>query len=119
MTDKPGKFDRDVSRFFAEELLPLAQRLKADGVKLMDPGPQPGATSYYNRRHQPSMTRADFEQGGLSTPQRAEAEMRAAWSKAIGHPLAPLVPGVARLACELRQRHVQSSEVSAFVYAMY
>jgi hypothetical protein len=117
MTD--AKTERAVSRFFEQQLLPLARRLKDDGVKLLDPGPEPGAASYYIKRSQPMMTRADFEQGGLSTPERAQAEMRAAWSTALGHPLAPLAPAVAQLACELRQQQTQSSEVSAFVYAMY
>ena len=119
MTEASAKADREVERFFETQLLPLAQRLRADGVKLLDPGPQPGATSYYIQRHQRAMSRADFEQGGLSTPQRAEAEMRAAWSSALGHPLAPLASEVARLACSLRQGQTQSSDVSAFVYAMY
>jgi hypothetical protein len=65
------------------------------------------------------MRREDFECGGLSTPQQALPEMKAMWSESAGHPLAPLAAGVAQLACSLRKGQTQSSDVSAFVYAMY
>ncbi|MBL8330600.1 MAG: hypothetical protein JNJ71_17310 [Rubrivivax sp.] len=118
MTDQ-AKAQREIARFFTEQMMPLAERLKADRVKLLDPGPQPGAASYFVKRTQRSMSREDFERGGLTSPERAEAEMKAVWSQAAGHPLAPLAPAVARLAGELRQGQTQSSDVSQFVYAMY
>ncbi len=116
MTDKAHE---DTERFFNQQLMPLATRLKAQGVALLDPGPDAGAASYYLPRTQRRMRREDFECGGLSTPQHAQAEMAAMWRQADRHPLAPLAAGVAQLACSLRKGQAQSSDVSAFVYAMY
>jgi hypothetical protein len=117
MTDE--KQQREIKRFFDEQLLPLAAQLKAKGVNLLDAGPQPGAASYYITRQHRSMSPADFETGGLTSPAKAQAEMRQVWNAAAGHPLAPLADGVARLAGELRQDQEQSSDVSSFIYAMY
>lgn len=117
MTDE--KQQREIKRFFDEQLLPLAAQLKSRGVSLLDPGPQPDAASYYIARQQRSMSPADFENGGLTSPEKAGAEMRQVWSSAAGHPLAPLADPVARLAGELRQNQEQASDVSSFIYAMY
>ena len=117
MTD--DKRQREITRFFDDQLLPLAQQLKAQGVSLLDPGPQPGAASYYLVRQQRSMSPADFESGSLTSPASALADLQSVWSAASGHPLAPLVPAMARLAGELRQGPEQSGDVSTFIYAMY
>jgi hypothetical protein len=108
-----------IARFFEAELLPLADKLKAQGVSLLDAGPQLGAKSYYITRPQRRMTPADFEQGGLTSAAQAPAEMQAVWSAAAGHPLAPLAQGVAKLAGQLKCSQEQSSDVSTFIYAMY
>jgi hypothetical protein len=113
------KRQREIQRFFDEQLMPLAAQLKQQGLPLLDAGPVPGATSYYIPRQQRRMSTADFEQGGLTSPQLAAQEMRKVWNAAAGHPLAPLADGTARLAGELRQGQEASGDVSTFIYAMY
>jgi len=117
MTDPQA--DREIERFFTERLQPLGAKLRAEGGRLLDAGLQPGAASYFVPRRQRSMTRADFERGGLTGADSAEREMQDAWRAAEGHPLAPLAADVARLACRLRQQQSQSSDLPPFIYAMY
>jgi hypothetical protein len=113
------KRQREIKRFFDEQLLPLAAQLKARGMPLLDAGPEPGASSYFIPRQQRRMRPADFEQGGLTSPETALQDIRKVWNSAAGHPLAPLAEGVARLAVDLRQGQEQSGDVSTFIYAMY
>ncbi|MCE2659715.1 MAG: hypothetical protein LW854_15970 [Rubrivivax sp.] len=113
------KRQREIKRFFDEQLLPLAAQLKAQGLPLLDAGPEPSAASYFIPRQQRRMTPADFDQGGLTSPESAAQDIRKVWSATAGHPLAPLADSVARLAVDLRQGQEQSGDVSTFIYAMY
>jgi hypothetical protein len=113
------KIDREIDRFFSDELLPLAARLKGESVRFLETRLEQGAASYFVRRPQSAMARIDFESGGCTSPDGVEADLAGLWSRGDGKPLAVMAPGIAQLARTLRQVEVESGDVSNFVYVMY
>jgi len=111
--------DRDIDRLFSEELLPLASRLKSDGVQLLETRLKEGASSYFIRREHVGMTKSDFETGGCASPDNLEADLARLWNRGSDPSLATLAPAMAKLARTLRQVQDQGSDVSSFIYVMY
>ena len=111
--------DSDIDRLFSGELLPLAARLKNEGVKLLETRLEKGASSYFVRRPSIGMTKGDFETGGCSSPDTLEADLARLWARGNDGSLAILAPGIARLARSLRLVEEESGDVSNFIYVMY
>jgi hypothetical protein len=112
------KSEREIDRFFDQELLPLASRLKGMRVALLEASLESGASTYFVRRPKVAMAKADFEWGGCASGQTVTADLRRLWTGGDAS-LATLAPGVARLAGMLRESEQESSDVSNFVYVMY
>lgn len=113
------KIDREIDRLFSEKLLPLAARLKSENVRLLETQLEKGAPSYFVRRPKAAMAKSDFESGGCSSPDRAEAELAGLWAGDGDKALSTLAPAVAQLARSLRQVQEESGDVSNFIYVMY
>jgi hypothetical protein len=113
------KIDRDIDQMFSEELLPLAARLKREGVKFLDAQPEKDAASYFVRRAKIGMARIDFESGGCASPATVEADLARLWNRGNDGSLATLAPGMATLARTLRQVQAETADVSNFIYVMY
>ncbi|MFZ1908336.1 MAG: hypothetical protein WAU52_04560 [Burkholderiales bacterium] len=112
------KTEREIDRFFGDELLPLAARLKGKGVSFLETRLGSGAPTYFSRRPKVAMAKADFEWGGFASAQTVTADLEKLGSGGDAS-LATLAPGVARLARMLRASEQESSDVSRFVYVMY
>lgn len=113
------KVDREIYRFFGEEVLPLGVQMKSGNVELLATRLTQGDASYFVRRSNTAMTKSDFEAGGCASVETVEADLARAWNRADSASLLALAPGIAGLARTLRQVDQQSGEVSEFVYAMY
>jgi hypothetical protein len=113
------KSEREIDRFFDDELLPLASRLKGKGVVFLETRLDSGVPSYFSRRPKVTMAKADFEWGGCASAQTVKADLQTLGSGGDASSLATLAPGVARLAGKLRASEQESSDVSSFVYVMY
>ncbi|MGZ5730995.1 MAG: hypothetical protein ACXWJA_02825 [Caldimonas sp.] len=116
MTDK---FDAEIDRFFEHELMPLAERAKAKGVRLLQTQRLPELPSYYVRREHRSMSKADFDDGGCRSANSVEQDLRALWESDREIGLAALAPSLARLAKNLRAVEKEADDVSNFIYMMY
>ena len=116
MTDK---LDREIDRFFTQELLPLAKQAKAKGVQLLQTRLAADVPSYYVRREQRSMAKADFETGGCASPETVEQDLTTLWKDDREIGLARLAPSMAKLANSLRSVEKEADDVSSFIYVMY
>jgi hypothetical protein len=116
MTDR---FDQEIERFFDHELLPLAERAKAKGVRFLQTQLGGDVPSYYVRREKRSMSKADFESGGCASAQTVEQDLKALWEgdREIG--LVKLAPSLAKLAKGLHAVEKDDDDVSDFIYVMY
>jgi hypothetical protein len=121
MTDENARLrdERALKRFFDERLIPAADRLKADGVELLDTKLDPAAQSYYRKRRLTTMRPVDFRWGGAHAPAQLEADLRHLWSDSEIPALAALAAEVARLALALRRDDDQAADVADFIYVMY
>ncbi len=121
MTDNSsgGRTHKDQDQFFDRELMPLASRLKSEGVVFLETARADGATSYYVQRPASAMDRAAFEWGGVDSADQLEAALARLWQDPASKPLAGLAPSLAKLALALYQVEDQPGEVSSFVYVMY
>lgn len=111
------KIDKLADELFTREVLPLAQGLKGQGVALLETRYRQDEPTYWVTRSHRTMTKADFERGGVASSEAAAGAFAALWP--AGSPLAPLAPSMAKLALQIRQTHEITAEVSQFVYAMY
>lgn len=114
--DKTGKALR---AFFDDELMPLAARMKQDGVQFLDVKIDKGVDSYYINRKKRSMTRADFEWGGAELVETFANQIKEFWRGQGQDRLVTLVPTLEKLAVALQTNDEQDSEVSPFIYVMY
>lgn len=105
--------DRDalLAAFFREHLAPAAEKLKARGVELVEPGPDAGAESYWHTREEgrAALVALDFD--------RLDESLRALWA---AHPeLADLAGPLADLARVVEEERGEALEVDEFVYQMF
>ena len=113
------QFDREIERLFINEIVPLGKRAKSEGTVMLETRWSKDAPSYFRPRSKTSMTRADFESGGCTSPETAVADLRRLWSNEVDSPLAALAPAFAKLATGLRDVQREADEVSSFIYVMY
>ena len=116
MTDK---FDQEIERFYDEELLPLADRAKAKGVRFLETQLGGDAPSYYVKRERRLMSKADFETGGCASTQTVEEALKTLWKDDRDIGLAKLAPSLAKLAKGLHAVEKDDADVSTFIYVMY
>ncbi|HWW68588.1 MAG TPA: hypothetical protein VN089_01480 [Duganella sp.] len=79
-------------------------------------------SSYYVRRAQTVMTRADFDAPSCLTPDDFERRLAAYWGQSGHAELASLAPLVAAAAREFKALHepaAPAAELSPYVYAMF
>ena len=85
-------------------------------------GADPKLSSYYVKRVQTVMTRADFDAPSCLAPDDFERRLGAYWSQTGRSELAALAPLVAAAARELKALHAPAApagELSPYVYAMF
>jgi hypothetical protein len=106
--------DRRLGRFFDKRLVPLAERLRARGVRFFPLGPDGEAESYYV-----PASRGEPEFIELEGPAACEKALRDLWEGETMPELAALAGPLMALARRLEIREDQWSEISPFVYVMY
>jgi len=111
-TDERRK-DQRLRQYFAQVLVPAADRLRARGVRLMPLGPEPEADTWYvpGPSGEPEFVEFDVED--------CERIMRAFWEAQGCHELAEMAGQLAELAQELEIGEEESSDVSPFIYVMF
>jgi hypothetical protein len=113
------KLDQEIEQFFDRELLPLADRAKAKGVRFLQTDLAGDVPSYYVKRERRSMSKADFETGGCASTQTVAEDLKNLWKDDPEIGLAKLAPSLARLAEGLHAVEKDDGDVSSFIYVMY
>ena len=108
-----------IDRFFDGELMPMAQRLRASDPGVFLTKPDPAAQSYYIRRTRRTMSKADFEVAGCADGAELARRLAAHWNACGCASLAPLAPGLGRIADAVRVEEHENADVSPFVYVMF
>jgi hypothetical protein len=102
-----------LGRFFDRRLVPLAEKLRARGVRFFPMGPEPEAASYYV----PPRRGPEFIE--LEGPAECEKALRDLWEQRTIPELAALAGPILELAKQIEIREEESGEISPFVYVMY
>ncbi len=118
-TDRDEAARRALESFFDERLTPLSMKLREQGVTLFAPGPDPTRESYFVTRHQPAMTREEFEAPSCEDFDDFARRLEAMWKSRGREDLAELSGDLARLARLAYTLDEESAEVSPFVYVMF
>jgi len=69
-----------VREFFFAELLPLAEKLRAEGKYFFSVKPDPGVQTYYVTRDKRKMNPEDFEAAGCESEDSLEKAFVALWT---------------------------------------
>jgi len=107
---------------FDEVLLPISDRMRAEGVQAFPTKPDVTWLSYYVRRKRSSMTHQDFTSASCSGQAGLERRLARFWHTLGRHELEARSPEFARAAAGARLAladRQQSPELSPYVYAMF
>ena len=109
----------EVKKFFFEELMPLAEKLRDEGKSFFAVRPDPAAKTYYIKRKKTAMDPASFEVAGCDSFDSFEKALADMWTSQ-GYPeLAVLAPTLLKLTKSIYSVEEQSEEVSPFIYVMF
>ena len=108
-----------INRFFDNELMPLADRLRGSAPGVFLAKVDPSAASYYVRRGRRTMSKADFEVAACADGAEFARRLAAHWNACGCQPLAALAPGLGRIADAVRVEEHDNADVSPFVYVMF
>jgi hypothetical protein len=107
---------------FDEVLLPIAERMRADGVQAFPLAPDVTWLSYYVRRRRSAMTHDDFISASCADTAELERRLGAHWHALGRHELAGHAARFAAAAQQARPLLAAgeaADEPSPYVYAMF
>jgi hypothetical protein len=107
---------------FDEVLMPIAQRMKADGIQAFPLAPDVSWLSYYVRRKRSAMGPADFSSASCGDVAEFEQRLCAHWDGLGRHDLAAQAgqfAKVARAAMAAQAGQPAKADLSPYVYAMF
>lgn len=107
---------------FDEVLLPLSERMRADGVQAFPLKPDVSWLSYYVRRKRSAMMPEDFSSACCADRAELEQRLAASWHALGRHALEARAAEFANAAAAAKQvlaNTQQSPELSPYVYAMF
>ncbi|TWT44872.1 hypothetical protein RAS1_12900 [Phycisphaerae bacterium RAS1] len=108
-----------IHEFHARQLVPLAEKLVAQGRAVMPLEPEPAVASYYEQRKKTSMSPTDFEVFGTAQVGDFRDALAQLWKSQGWSELAPLAPGLAEIAQAVYFVEDRDEEVSPFLYVMF
>lgn len=114
--------DAMLGALFDEVLLPIAQRMQAEGAQVFPLAPDVSWLSYYVRRKRSAMAPADFSSASCSHVGEFEQRLQAHWQALGRHELAAQAgqfAKVAQAAMEAQEEVAPKVELSPYVYAMF
>ncbi len=100
-------------------LLPLAQRMQAEGIQAFPMAPDVSWLSYYVRRRRSSMGPADFDSAACAGLAELEARLAAHWLALGRTELAAQAGQFAAAARVPAADGADGAELSPYVYAMF
>ncbi len=114
--------DAMLGALFDEVLMPMAQRMQADGVEAFPRAPDVSWLSYYVRRKRSAMKPDDFSSASCSDVDEFEQRLAAHWQGLGRHELVAHVSqfaSIARAAIHAQADVPARVELSPYVYAMF
>ena len=108
--------------FFDEVLMPMAERIRANGIQPFPMRPDVSRLSYYTRRSTCSMTRADFTDPSCIGFDDFERSLARHWKSRSRHELVgevPRITAIARAAHAAHNKTEDKQHVSPLIYAMF
>ena len=111
-----------MGELFDEVLLPLAERMRAEGRRAFPLAPDVSWLSYYNKRRRSAMSHDDFSSACCADSGELARRLAACWHALGRHELAGQAArfgAAAALARPLMVEGEASAELSPYVYAMF
>lgn len=112
-TDRDSDNERELRRFFRERLVPVARRLREQGVRLYEPRPDPAAASYWVRHEAAETPFAAIE------PDRWAALLAELWNREGHDDLAALTGPLFDMASRVAPRGGDDDDISPYIYVMF
>lgn len=114
-----GKVHEAIGRFFDQELMPLAERIRSTHPGLFLSQVDPAVGSYYVKRSKRAMSKADFEVASSADGDEFARRLASWWTATGCGALVSLAPGIGRIADQVRVEEHDNADVSPFVYVMF
>lgn len=111
-----------IGALFDDVLMPMAERMRANGVRPFSVKPDVTRLSYYARRSSCSMTHDDFTASSCIDVDDFERRLAARWETLGRHDLVREVPRIAAVADAAHAAFAldkQDAEVSPYIYVMF
>lgn len=111
-----------LAALFDEVLMPIAQRMQAEGAEVFPLAPDVSWLSYYTRRKRSAMAPADFNSASCADVAEFEQRLRAYWESLGRSELAAQAGQFATAARAARSAQAAlpaPDNVSPYVYAMF
>lgn len=123
MSSIDGKqVDEVMGALFDEVLLPMSERMRAEGRQPFPLAPDVAWLSYYNKRRRSAMTHDDFTSACCADPAELARRLTAFWHAQGRHELAAQAGRFAQAAAQVRPlvaKQDASPELPPYVYAMF
>lgn len=101
-----------LARFYREHIIPIAEKVAANGIELFPLGPDDSSESYFVDREPGESYLHTVDNSNLNS------ELTALWSSDRVPGMKDLAVPILELAEKLREK-AQSDDVSPFIYAMF
>ncbi|MGZ8289089.1 MAG: hypothetical protein ACXW2U_06220 [Telluria sp.] len=111
-----------MGELFDEVLLPLAERMRAEGKQAFPLAPDVTVLSYYNKRRRSAMGHDDFTSASCFDTDELERRLGECWHALGRHDLAGHAGRFAAAAAQARPllaERATGPELSPYVYAMF
>lgn len=102
-----------LNRFYREHVLPIAEHAAAEGIEIFPLGPDAGCESYFIDRKPGESYIHEIDHANM------EEELSRLWSADRLRGMESLAKPIVLLAESLREKEVESDDVSPFIYAMF
>jgi hypothetical protein len=102
-----------LARFYREHILPIAEDAAADGVEIFPLGPDADCESYFIDRKSGESYVHEIDHTNM------DEELSRLWSADRLRGMEDLAKPIVQLAESLRDKEVESDDVSPFIYAMF
>jgi hypothetical protein len=102
-----------LARFYRERIAPIAENVAAEGIEIFPLGPDEKCRSYFADREPGESYIHTIDHTNM------EAELSRLWSSDPVSGMNDLAAPILELAETLREKEVESDDVSPFIYAMF
>lgn len=113
MSEQRSEYNAPLADFYREHILPIAEQAEAEGLETFPLGPDVNENSYFIHRKTGESYVHQIDHTNLQT------ELSRLWENDVLSGMGKLPEPIIQLAEQLREKEVESDDISPFIYAMF